>query len=447
MRKLTAIEGLDPALAERLEANGIWSVEALLRVGATVTGRRVLAARTGIDPIRVLQLVIQADLMRVEGIEFEHAALLEAAGVDGVPNLATRTADILAAKLAEVNRTAELVRAVPSASVVAAWVSRAEGLGRVLVHTESARPRAAEIGAARSPSFGGRGEVSTPDAWPRRSGPILVALTFATVIASPVAAQEPITWEGATELSFVSTGGNASSSTLGLKAALTGKKNANVFRLEMGGVRSETGTTTRTATGTIASHTINETTVSLVTAASYFAKGRYDREFGQMFAFTGAGWDRNTFSGIQNRYALVAGVGRTFVDGDNGHLKADVGATYTIQKDVDPAPGADEGFGGLRFGLDAKRKLSETAEYLSALTVDENVEDTKDLRADWTHSIAVALSERLALKTSVQLLYDNQPSLLGVPLVDAGGLPTGSMVSTPGDKVDRILTLTLVIKL
>jgi putative salt-induced outer membrane protein YdiY len=282
---------------------------------------------------------------------------------------------------------------------------------------------------------------------PQRSGLIMVALSVAAGTAKPVAAQTPITWENATELSFVSTGGNASSSTLGLKAALTGTKDANVFKFEVGGIRSETGTTTRTATGTAASHTINETTVSQVTAASYFAKGRYDREFGQMFAFTGAGWDRNTFAGIQNRYALVAGVGRTFVDGENGHFKADVGATYTIQKDVDPAPGADEGFAGARFSLDAKRKLSETADYLSALTVDENLENTEDMRADWTNSISVALSQKLALKTSVQLLYDHLPSLLSVPLVDGGGAPTGAMVSTPGDKLDRIFTLALVIKL
>lgn len=289
----------------------------------------------------------------------------------------------------------------------------------------------------------------------RRRGRIFLATTAACVIASaamlagaePAAAQESIAWESSTELSFVSTGGNASSTTLGLKAALTGTRGANVFKIELGGIRTSVDKTTRIATGTPTSFTIDETTISETTAESYFAKARYDREFSQAFWFAGAGWDRNTFAGVQNRYAFVTGVGRSFVDGETGHFKADIGATYTIQKDVDPAPGADEGFGGLRLTVDAARALSETADYTSALVVDENVENTEDLRADWTNSIAVALSQKLALKTSLQLLYDNLPSLLGVPLVDGTGTPTGTMVSTPGDKVDRILTLTLVIKL
>ena len=281
----------------------------------------------------------------------------------------------------------------------------------------------------------------------RRHGLVLLALAIVFAAADPATAQESTTWESSTELSFVATGGNASSSTLGLKAGLTGTRAANVFKIELGGIRTSVDKTTRTATGTAASYTINETTISETTAENYFAKARYDRKFSQAFVFAGAGWDRNTFAGIQNRYALVAGVGRAFVDGESGHFKADVGATYTIQKDVDPAPGADEGFGGMRLTVDAARKLSETADYTSALVVDENLEETEDLRADWTNSIAVALSQKLALKTSFQLLFDNLPSLLGVPLVDGTGTPTGTMVSTPGDEVDTILTLTLVIKL
>ena len=79
--------------------------------------------------------------------------------------------------------------------------------------------------------------------------------------------------------------------------------------------------------------------------------------------------------------------------------------------------------------------------------VDENVEDTEDLRVDWINSLTVSLSERLAFKTSLQLLFDNQPALLSVMLLDAGGVATGTDVLTPGDKVDSILTLTLVISI
>ena len=283
---------------------------------------------------------------------------------------------------------------------------------------------------------------------------LLGASALATLLAvgAPNAAQaqdapEGFTWENATELSFVSTGGNASSSTLGLKGLLAGTGGPNAVKFEVGGVRAETGRTTRTAVGTMTSFNVNESTVSETTAESYFARGRYDRSMGAAFLFTGAGWDRNTFAGVQNRFAFVGGVGRAWVESETSRFKTDVGGTLTIQKDVEPAPGADESFAGVRFTVDAMRKLSETTEFSSVLVVDENVEDTEDLRADWLNSLSVSISESLALKTSLQLLFDNQPALLGVPLESLPGVPTGDTVLTPGNEIDSVFTVTLVIKL
>jgi putative salt-induced outer membrane protein YdiY len=264
-----------------------------------------------------------------------------------------------------------------------------------------------------------------------------------TMVAGQDAA---FSWENATELSFVSTSGNASSSTLGLKSSLTGTGGPNTFKLELGGIRGETSVTARTATGTPGSFTVSETTTSQLTAESYFARGRYDRSLGPVFLFAGVGWDRNTFAGVQNRYALVAGVGRVWTETDNGHFKTDVGATYTIQKDVDPAPGADDAFGGLRASIDAMRQLTEGAQYTSVLVGDLNVEDSEDYRIDWINSLSFQLSQSLAFKTSYQLLFDHQPALLKLPLFDTGGTPTGDVLS-PGDKVDSVLTVTLVITL
>ena len=71
-----------------------------------------------------------------------------------------------------------------------------------------------------------------------KSAYAFLALTL--LIAGPVAAQDSAwTWENATELSFVSTGGSASSSTFGLKASLTGIEGPNTFKLDMGGIRTE----------------------------------------------------------------------------------------------------------------------------------------------------------------------------------------------------------------
>jgi putative salt-induced outer membrane protein YdiY len=279
---------------------------------------------------------------------------------------------------------------------------------------------------------------------------LIIAALFSGPHADCVAAQEAsnaFSWENATELSFVSTGGNASSSTLGLKASLTGEGGQNAVKLELGGIRGATSMVTRTATGTPSDFTVNRTTASQLTAESYFARGRYNRSLNRAFAFSGAGWERNTFAGLRNRVSFVGGMGMTFTDTDAGHLKADLGATYTIQKDIDPAPDADEGFAGFRLTVDAKRALSESADIESALVLDENVEETGDVRADWINSVTVSLSESLAFKTSLQLLWDNRPALIEVPLLDGTGAPSGTRVSTPGEKLDRLVTLTLVIRL
>jgi len=277
-------------------------------------------------------------------------------------------------------------------------------------------------------------------------------LGLAGMLVLPVGARAQdagggVQWENATELSFVATGGNASASTLGVKSALTASGEPSVFKLEVGGIRAETQFTTRSATGTVADYTVSETTRSEVSAESYFARSRYDRSLGSAFVFGGLGWDRNTFAGVQNRYAGVLGLGRAWVEGEAGRLKTDLGATYTIQKDVDPAPGADDTFAGVRLSVDAARTLSAGVEYASVLLVDQNVEDGEDLRADWTNSLSVSLFGALAFKTSLQVLFDNQPALLGVDLFDGSGSPTGSTVLVPGDEVDTVLTVALVITL
>lgn len=274
-----------------------------------------------------------------------------------------------------------------------------------------------------------------------------LAVLFFLAAAAPATAQDDaFTWDNATELSFVSTGGNASSTTLGLKSTLDGSGGPHTFKFEIGGIRASSDLTERTAIGTPASFALNEITTEIESAENYFARSRYDRNVGVGFAFGGAGWERNTFAGFNNRFSFVAGVGRTWVDGDVGLFKTDIGGTYTIQKDIEDDPTTNDGFGGLRATIDAKRTLTETTDFATTFILDENLTETDDLRFDWVSSIAVALTEGLAFKTSYQLLFDNRPALIGVPLFDTGGAPAGS-VNIDSEKVDSFLTLSLVIKL
>lgn len=276
-----------------------------------------------------------------------------------------------------------------------------------------------------------------------RANPFALILMVAFLIlgTSKLSAQDapPLGWTDVAELTFVRTGGNATSSTLGLKNSLGHRWEDAVFQLALGAVRAESGITSRTATGTIDDFSVARRTVTEATAENYFIQSRYDRNIsGSTYLFGGAGWDRNTFAGVQNRYGFVGGVGRTWADQEARRFKSDIGLTYTIQDDVIEDPSREDGFGGVKATLDFFQSLSSTTDYTSLLVVDENLSDSDDLRADWTNSVAVAMSDNLALKASLRVLYDNSPALVSVPL-------GADQVLVPLEKSDTALTLALVI--
>jgi len=134
MSKVAGIEGIDEAHGEKLHSMGITTVEALLEKGAAPAGRKAIEEATGMSHAQVLRLVNQADLFRIKGIGKEYADLLEASGVDTVPELAQRRADNLHAKMAEINAAQNLVKRLPTESEVQNWVTQAKSLSRVVTY-------------------------------------------------------------------------------------------------------------------------------------------------------------------------------------------------------------------------------------------------------------------------------------------------------------------------
>ncbi len=134
MAKIIDIEGIGPVYAEKLQAIGIKTVEALLKAGATPKGREDIAEQTGITKTLVLEWVNHADLYRIKGVGEEYSDLLEEVGVDTVVELATRNPENLYAKIIEVNEAKKLVRRPPSQSMVSDWVLQAKGMDRAVFY-------------------------------------------------------------------------------------------------------------------------------------------------------------------------------------------------------------------------------------------------------------------------------------------------------------------------
>ena len=134
MANLTMIEGIGEAYAAKLAAAGLTSTDQLLETGQTKPGRVALAEKSGISETLILTWVNHCDLYRLDGAGEEYIDLLEAAGVDSVPELAQRNADNLYQKLVETNAAQARVRVLPTAAVVAQWVEQAKTLPRVVTH-------------------------------------------------------------------------------------------------------------------------------------------------------------------------------------------------------------------------------------------------------------------------------------------------------------------------
>ena len=132
--KIEEIEGVGATYAAKLSGAGVLTTEHLLERGGSESGRKALAAETGQSHDQILEWVNHVDLMRINGVGSEYADLLEAAGVDSVPELAQRNAANLAAALESTNEQKNLVRRVPSEAVVATWIAEAGSLPTLVTH-------------------------------------------------------------------------------------------------------------------------------------------------------------------------------------------------------------------------------------------------------------------------------------------------------------------------
>ncbi|THF63486.1 DUF4332 domain-containing protein [Pseudothauera rhizosphaerae] len=131
-KKIEDVEGIGPAIGAKLREAGIKDTDSLLAASTTPAQRKQLAEKTGLTDKQVLKFANLVDLYRINGIGSEYSELLEAAGVDTVPELAQRNAGNLAAALLKVNEEKKLTRRVPSETEVAKWIEQAKSLPRVL---------------------------------------------------------------------------------------------------------------------------------------------------------------------------------------------------------------------------------------------------------------------------------------------------------------------------
>ena len=277
---------------------------------------------------------------------------------------------------------------------------------------------------------------------------VIVLLVSSINIFSQDTEEKKLGWFFEGKLAGLWAGGNSESFTIGLGATLKHIWTNSELRFDVGGLQTESSTTTRTAVGTTDSFEVNEDKRTEKTAELIFVRGRYDYNFTEHFyAFGGLDWLRNRFAGINSRTLVAAGVGNKWVDNADVRFKTDYSFTYSFQNDVVENPFAKTNFPGVRFAYDFWYKLTESTEFESIFTVDWNLDNTDDIRFDFYNALPIKISEVFTLKPSLQLLWRNEPSLTEIDLFANDGTPTGLKVLTPLKNLDSLFSLTLVVNL
>ena len=254
----------------------------------------------------------------------------------------------------------------------------------------------------------------------------------------------PKKWTAQAELNYLATSGNSRSETLGFRNSIARNWRKGRATLEAGAVRAEDSRRSRNAvflpSGRIE---ITELTTTELTAESYFIRGQYDREISDhLFWFVGSGWEKNEFAGIDRRISTVGGVGYKWYEKEGEFFKTDIGFTLTDEQNL---AGTGRNFSGSRFSWELVERWTETTVFESHLSLDQNLEDSSDARADLTNSMAVAMTARLAVKVSLQLLYDSQPALETIEITTEKGLPTADFIAVELEKLDSVFNASLVV--
>ncbi|MEE2778374.1 MAG: DUF481 domain-containing protein [Acidobacteriota bacterium] len=269
--------------------------------------------------------------------------------------------------------------------------------------------------------------------------------------AAPVVAQfgefEELGMTSATELSLVATEGNSSTETFGFKHALGRTWQRSRYRLRLEGVRASTrdqrfAVVDPTDPGGFA---VVEPS-SRPDVEKYLIENSYDRRVGdgRVFGNTGITWDRNRDAGILNRYVLFAGTGHLWHKDDRKEFFTTYGLSYTDREETTPDPAKDDTFGGARLQSFYKRQLGAVTTVTHDWRINTNFSDFSDYTSDMTQAVAVSMSKRLAIKLSLQWLYNNDPALETIDLVEIDGTLVGR-VNVRKKRTDLVLTTSLVV--
>jgi uncharacterized protein DUF481 len=248
-------------------------------------------------------------------------------------------------------------------------------------------------------------------------------------------------WSNTADLSLVVTGGNSDSVNLGFSDQLNRVWKDSRFEFEVSAIRTyksddrfflvEPGLEFPVGGGpqTPASSLVKpEPTLDV---SNYLVRGEYENDLSlRWFWNAGGSWYSNDDAGILNRYVAFAGVGNKWVDNQRRRFATSYGVSHTDREEEESDPEKDRHFIGVRVAWDYTEHFNAGTTFDSDLATNVNLSDSSDHSISTLNAVTVSVTNHVAIKASVQWLFENKPALKTdldviayVELVNPDGMP------------------------
>lgn len=228
--------------------------------------------------------------------------------------------------------------------------------------------------------------------WTAAAGTALAQTTPPCPCPEPPPPPDPV-WFGKLNFSFLSTSGNTDTTSIGGAAEVNYNPKPWLFTFK--------GAYIYSATDGVA--TSQATTLGL--RASRDITDRLD-------LYTGAGYLRNTFSGINNLYSIDAGAGYKLFKGPAQFLRVEGGVGWTNEEDILQSGLVlpSRSYANARAGVAYKWQFTKSAAFTNDFGFLLDLDETANWFITNKAAITADISKIFALQASWTLLYRNQPA-------------------------------------
>ena len=253
--------------------------------------------------------------------------------------------------------------------------------------------------------------------------------------------EEERKWTNNMDLSAIWTDGNSESASFGFDNKYTYTDDKFKFTWNVDVDRVETTSLSLQATSTDSGPIVEEIRTTETTTESYDTDLEYSREMSERTSwYIALGLSRNVPSGYNSRLTPELGLTTNWIKEDSKTFSTSYGFSQTLEDPV--SEGDDDSYTSGVLSYDFMYKFGN-AQFDQDFKTSIQISGSSGWVTELKNSLSVAMTNRLALKISLDLNYDDNPNSVDVTIV--GGPFDGSEVAYPKEELDTTFNASLSI--